>query len=182
MPEPTTNHAAPETTPEGSTSPSDQPVRGAEEEIAPVAQSTERTQNTAVLFVCVKNGGKSQMAAGLLRQDLAAAGLEGAVVVSSAGTQPGSKVNALAAEVLAEVGADIAGETPTQLTPEAMREAGHVVILGPEAQVEPLEGVKIERWELDEPSARGIEGRERMELVRDDIHLRVRELRERLLG
>ncbi|WP_274616080.1 MULTISPECIES: arsenate-mycothiol transferase ArsC [unclassified Nesterenkonia] len=170
------------TTPENSTRPSDQPVRGAEEEVAPVAHSTERAEKPAVLFVCVKNGGKSQMAAGLMRQDLAAAGLEGAVVVSSAGTRPGSKVNALSTEVLAEIGADIAGETPTQLTPEAMREAGHVVIIGAEAEVEPLEGVEIERWEVDEPSSRGIEGRERMELVRDDIHLRVRELRERLLG
>lgn len=176
------NPAADEATPVAATSPSEQPVRGAEEEVAPVAEPTERTEQPAVLFVCVKNGGKSQMAAGLMRQDLAAAGLDGAVVVSSAGTQPGSKVNALSAEVLAEVGADIAGETPTQLTPEAMREAGHVVILGAEAQVEPLEGVEIERWEVDEPSSRGIEGRERMELIRDDIHLRVRELRERLLG
>lgn len=176
------HHSATEPAPETTTSPSDQPVRGAEEEVAPVADSTERTETPAVLFVCVKNGGKSQMAAGLMRQDLAAAGLEGAVVVSSAGTHPGSKVNALSAEVLAEVGADIAGQTPTQLTPEAMREAGHVVIIGAEAEVEPLEGVEIERWEVDEPSERGIEGRARMELVRDDIHLRVRELRERLLG
>ena len=182
MPETSTNPAATEAVSEGATSPSDQPVRGAEEEVAPVADSTERAEQPAVLFVCVKNGGKSQMAAGLMRQDLASAGLEGAVVVSSAGTNPGSKVNALSAEVLAEVGADIAAETPTQLTREAMREAGHVVIIGAEAEVEPMEGVEIERWEVDEPSERGIEGRERMELVRDDIHLRVRELRERLLG
>ena len=167
---------------ETSTHPADQPVRGAEEEIAPVADSSPRTETPAVLFVCVKNGGKSQMAAGLLRLDLAAAGREGAVVVSSAGTQPGSKVNALSAEVLQEIGADISGETPTQLTPEAMREAGHVVVIGAEAEVEELEGVRIERWEIDEPSERGLEGRERMVLVRDDIHLRVRELHERLLG
>ncbi|GAA1163492.1 low molecular weight phosphatase family protein [Nesterenkonia sandarakina] len=167
---------------EDSTSPSDQPVRGAEEEIAPVAASTPRSEQPGVLFVCVKNGGKSQMAAGLMRLELATAGREGAVLVSSAGTRPGSKVNALSAEVLAEIGADISAETPRQLTPEAMREAGHVVIIGAEAQVQPLEGVQIERWELEEPSERGIEGRERMELVRDEIHLRVRELRERLLG
>ncbi|WP_369699624.1 low molecular weight phosphatase family protein [Nesterenkonia sp. Act20] len=167
---------------DASTHPADQPVRGAEEEIAPVAAAAPRTETPAVLFVCVKNGGKSQMAAGLLRHDLAAAGEAGAVVVSSAGTQPGSKINALSAEVLQEIGADITGETPTQLTPEAMREAGHVVVIGAEAEVEELDGVTLERWEIDEPSERGIEGRERMELVRDDIHLRVRELRERLLS
>lgn len=182
MRESATNSAAAEAAPENSTSPSDQPVRAAEEEIAPVADSSDRTKTPAVLFVCVKNGGKSQMAAGLMRQDLASTGRDGAVVVSSAGTQPGSKVNALSAEVLAEIGADISAETPTQLTPEAMREAGHVVILGAEAEVEPLEGVEIERWEVDEPSERGIEGPERMKLVRDDIHLRVRELADRLLG
>ncbi|MBS4104958.1 arsenate-mycothiol transferase ArsC, partial [Tsukamurella paurometabola] len=61
----------------------------------------------SVLFVCVKNGGKSQMAAGLMRK---AAGE--AVEVHSAGTKPGSAVNGLSAESLAEVGVDITGETP----------------------------------------------------------------------
>ncbi|GAA1142056.1 low molecular weight phosphatase family protein [Nesterenkonia lutea] len=165
-----------------STHPAERPVRAAEEEVAPVAVPAPRTEAPAVLFVCVKNGGKSQMAAGLLRHDLAVAGEEGAVLVSSAGTQPGSEINALSAEVLQDIGADITGETPTQLTPEAMREAGHVVLIGAEAEVPDLDGVEVERWEVDEPSARGITGRERMELVRDDIHLRVRELRDRLLG
>ena len=61
----------------------------------------------SVLFVCVRNGGKSQMAAGLMRK---AAGDR--VAVHSAGTHPGSKINDLSAQVLAEVGADISGETP----------------------------------------------------------------------
>ena len=61
----------------------------------------------SVLFVCVRNGGKSQMAAGLMRK---VAG--DWVAVYSAGTHPGSKINALSAEVLAEVGADMSGETP----------------------------------------------------------------------
>lgn len=64
-----------------------------------------------------------------------------------------------------------------------MRQAGLVVVLGAEAQVQAPEGVAVERWETNEPSARGIEGRERerMEIIRDDIHARVSELKHRLL-
>ena len=131
----------------------------------------------AVLFVCQTNGGKSQMAAGLMRL---VAGEE--VEISSAGTKAGDRLNALSAEVLLDLGADIRAEHPTQLTEEAMRQAGHVVILGTNAQVDPVEGVTVERWETDEPSLRGIEGRERMELLRDDILARVRDLRGRLLA
>lgn len=167
--------------------PSEKPVRAAEEEIVPAAESVldgtaERAGVPGVLFVCVRNGGKSQMAAGLMRHELAEAGVEGRILVSSAGTEPGSGINSLSAEVLQEVGADISGETPTQLTPEAMREAGLVVVLGAQAQVEAPEGVTVERWATDEPSARGIEGRERMELIREDIHARVRKLKDRLLS
>ncbi|GAB3665092.1 low molecular weight phosphatase family protein [Zhihengliuella somnathii] len=131
----------------------------------------------AVLFVCSKNGGKSQMAAGLMKREAG-----DAVVVTSAGTTPGETINGLSAEVLLDLGVDIRAEVPKPLTEEAMREAGRVVILGAEAQVEPVEGVEIERWETDEPSLRGIEGRERMELVREDIHARVKDLKARLLG
>lgn len=131
----------------------------------------------AVLFVCSKNGGKSQMAAGLMKREAG-----DAIVVTSAGTKPGDKINGLSAEVLLDLGVDIRAEVPKPLTEEAMREAGLVVILGAEAQVERVDGVEIERWETDEPSLRGIEGRERMELVRDDIHARVKDLKARLLG
>ncbi|WP_120003833.1 low molecular weight phosphatase family protein [Nesterenkonia muleiensis] len=137
---------------------------------------------TGVLFVCVKNRGKSQMAAGLFERELAEAGRPDAVRVSSAGTQAGTTINALSAEVLAELGVNISGRRPTQLTEEAMRDAGLVVVLGAEAQVPDVYGVTVERWETDEPSLRGIDGRERMELVRDDIHARVRELAARIAG
>lgn len=63
-----------------------------------------------------------------------------------------------------------------------MRKAGLVVVLGTEAKVPAVDGVSVEVWETDEPSQRGIEGRERMELVRDDIHARVKELTQRLHG
>jgi len=123
----------------------------------------------SVLFVCVRNGGKSQMAAGLMRK---AAGDR--VAVHSAGTNPGQKINALSAEVLAEVGADMTGETPRPVDPELLRTVDVVVTLGREAAVEMPPGVELRNWDTDEPSERGIDGIERMRLVRDDIDARVR--------
>ena len=92
----------------------------------------------SVLFVCVKNGGKSQMAAGLLRQ---AAG--DTVTVDSAGTQPGTAVNALSAKSLAEVGVDISGETPKAITTQLAR-ADVVVTLGRDARVDEVPGTRLE--------------------------------------
>ena len=129
-----------------------------------------------VLFVCVKNGGKSQMAAGLMNQ-LA----QGRVDVHSAGTQPGSSINALSAESLSELGIDITHEVPKPITDDAIRAANLVVTLGNEAKVNKLVGTRYENWDIDEPSLRGIEGMERMRLVRDDIDARVRELHQRLV-
>ena len=131
----------------------------------------------AVLFVCVKNGGKSQMAAGLMKHEAG-----NAIAVTSAGTKPGTAINALSAEVLLNLGIDISDEKPKPLTEENMRAAGHVVVLGTEATVPALDGVEIEVWDTDEPSRRGIEGRARMELVRDDIHARVKDLKNRILA
>jgi arsenate-mycothiol transferase len=130
-----------------------------------------------VLFVCVKNGGKSQMAAALMRS------LTGAdVEVHSAGTRPGDAVNALSAEVVAEVGASMDGEVPTAIDPDLLRSVDRVVVLGSEAVVEAVPGMRgsIETWETDEPSARGIEGVERMRLIRDDIQARCEALLEAL--
>ena len=121
-----------------------------------------------VVFVCVKNGGKSQMAAGLMR---AAAG--GSVEVDSAGTRPGAEINRLAAQVLQEVGVDVTDQVPKLLTAEMVAAADLVVTLGREAVVEPAGGTSIVGWDTDEPSERGVEGRERMRLVRDDIAARV---------
>ncbi len=128
----------------------------------------------SILFVCVKNGGKSQMAAGLMRQ---AAG--DAVTVDSAGTKAGDKLNALSVESLAEAGVDISAERPKHLTDDLVRAADLVVVLGGEAKVESVDDTPVEVWETDEPSLRGIEGMERMRLVRDDIARRVQGLTER---
>lgn len=136
---------------------------------------SDQSRKPTVLFVCVKNAGKSQMAAGLMRK---AAG--DAVVVHSAGTKPGAAVNELSAQALAEVGVDIYGNTPTLVDPQVIRDADIVVVLGREARLDPVPGVVVETWETDEPSERGIEGIERMRLVRDDIAARVADLARRL--
>ncbi|GAB7069537.1 low molecular weight phosphatase family protein [Mycobacterium hodleri] len=125
----------------------------------------------SVLFVCVKNAGKSQMAAGLMRQ------LAGDTVeVHSAGTAPGTAVNDLSAQALLEVGVDISSEQPTRVDYELARDVDFVVTLGREARLDPLPGTRVENWDTDEPSERGVDGLERMRLVRDDIAARVRRL------
>ena len=129
----------------------------------------------SVLFVCVKNGGKSQMAAGLMRK---IAGDR--VDVFSAGTSPGSAINVLSAQSLLEVGVDITGEHPKAIDPALLRKVDLVVTLGREARVDVPPGTRLENWDTDEPSERGIEGIERMRLVRDDIAARVQHLAHEL--
>lgn len=132
---------------------------------------SEPDTTPSVLFVCVKNGGKSQMAAGLMRK-IAGDGVR----VYSAGTRPGTTINGLSAESLAEVGVDISDQTPKPVNPRLVRDVDLVVTLGREAHVEPAAGTRFENWDTDEPSERGIGGIERMRLVRDDIEARVRKL------
>ena len=140
---------------------------------------TQETTSKApsVLFVCSKNGGKSQLAAGLMNQ-LAA----GAVTVYSAGTKPGKSLNPQAVESLTELGVDITGEHPKPVADEMLYAVDVVVVLGTEAKLEPRDGTRFEVWETDEPSERGIEGMERMRLVRDDIKARVQKLYAEIAG
>lgn len=129
----------------------------------------------SVLFICVRNGGKSQMAAALMRLH---AGEK--VEVHSAGIEPGTRINALAAEVVAEVGADMTGQVPTALDPDLTRRVDRVVVLGAEAagQMDDDDNARThDLWITDEPSDRGIYGSERMRLVREDIDRRVRATR-----
>jgi arsenate-mycothiol transferase len=143
-----------------------------------MTQETPDTRQTpAVLFVCSKNGGKSQLAAGLMKQIAGRA-----VTVYSAGTKPGKSLNPQAVDSLTELGIDITGEHPKPVTDEVLDTVDAVIILGTEAKLEPHEGTRFEIWETDEPSERGIEGMERMRLVRDDINARVQKLYAELTG
>jgi arsenate-mycothiol transferase len=136
---------------------------------------SESDRTPSVLFVCVKNGGKSQMAAGLMTK------IAGhSVQVYSAGTKPGATVNDLSAQALAEVGVDITGNTPTLIDPQLVVDVDLVVTLGREARVDPVPDTRFENWDTDEPSERGIDGIERMRLVRDDIAARGADLLDRM--
>lgn len=128
------------------------------------------TPPASVLFVCVHNSGKSQIAAAIARHEFPD------VRVTSAGTAPSETVHRGSAETLAEVGIDITGEQPKAVSDALVADADLVVVLGTEAQVITSDGTPVVRWEVDEPSTRGIEGPERMRLVREDITSRVRTL------
>ncbi|WP_115685599.1 low molecular weight phosphatase family protein [Corynebacterium senegalense] len=127
----------------------------------------------SVLFICVGNGGKSQMAAALATHYAG-----DSVEVHSAGTKPGTSLNQESVAAIAEVGADMSQGKPKPIDPELLATVDRVVVLGEDAQVEMPADARgtIERWVTDEPSLRGIEGMERMRLVRDDIDARVRAL------
>lgn len=129
----------------------------------------------SVLFVCSKNGGKSQMAAALMR-DFASED----VLVYSAGTKPGKELNPQSVESLREIGVEVGGEYPKPIADDVLSRVDAVIVLGGEAKLEPQPGKRFEVWETDEPSTRGIEGMERMRLVRDDIRRRVEQLHREL--
>ena len=141
--------------------------------------TTSTDSPPTVLFVCVGNAGKSQMAEALTRQ------IAGdSVDAHSAGTRPKPAVNPESAASLAEVGADMPRAIPKPVDPDLLRMADRVIVIGTEAQLDPVPGMKteIERWTIDEPSDRGIDGADRMRLIRDQISARVVDLVMELTG
>ncbi|MFI7189951.1 low molecular weight phosphatase family protein [Nocardia nova] len=130
------------------------------------------TATPSVLFVCVKNSGKSQMAAALMRHH---AGDE--IQVHSAGTQPGDTLNALSVQTLAEAGIDIGDEHPQPIDPTLAANMDAIVVIGRQARLDPPAGPRMLVWDTDEPSERGIDGIERMRLIRDELAARVQSLR-----
>ena len=121
-----------------------------------------------VLFVCVHNAGRSQMAAGLLDR-LA----EGRVVVKSAGSEPADQINPIAAEAMAEIDIDIANEFPKPLTTDAVKRADVVVTMGCGDECPFYPGKRYEDWELEDPAGKDLETVRR---IRDEIEARVRVL------
>lgn len=126
-----------------------------------------------VLFVCVHNAGRSQMAAGYLRH------LAGdRVQVLSAGSEPKDQINPIAVEAMAEEGIDIAGNTPKVLTTEAVRESDVVITMGCGDACPIFPGKRYEDWELDDPAGQGIES---VRVIRDDIKGRITALLDEIL-
>ncbi|WP_425845665.1 arsenate reductase ArsC [Agrococcus sp. TSP3-2-1] len=126
-----------------------------------------------VLFVCVHNAGRSQMAAGFM-SDLS----NGAVEVLSAGSEPKDQINPIAIEAMAEVGIDIADNVPKILTVDAVRESDAVITMGCGDACPIFPGKRYEDWALEDPAGKDIETVRR---VRDDIRGRVEQLLSELL-
>jgi arsenate reductase (thioredoxin) len=121
-----------------------------------------------VLFVCVHNAGRSQMAAGYLHH---LAG--GRIDVLSAGSQPTDRVNPVAVAAMAEEGIDIAAEAPKLLTDSAVQEADVVVTMGCGDECPFFPGKRYEDWVLDDPAGQGIDT---VRPIRDEIRRRVEAL------
>lgn len=125
-----------------------------------------------VLFVCIHNAGRSQMAAGYLR---ALAGDR--VEVRSAGSEPKDQINPVAVQVMAEDGIDITREAPKVLTTEAVKESDVVITMGCGDACPIFPGKRYEDWELTDPAGRPAE---EVRPIRDDIKARVSALLEEL--
>lgn len=127
----------------------------------------------SVLFVCVHNAGRSQMAAGFL----SALGGE-RVDVLAAGSEPKDTVNQVAIQAMAEVGIDIAASVPKVLTTDAVLASDVVITMGCGDACPIFPGKRYEDWELEDPAGQGIDAVRR---IRDDIKMRVERLLAELL-
>lgn len=128
----------------------------------------------SVLFVCVHNAGRSQMAAGYLRH-YAGSRIE----VRSAGSVPAEHINPIAVEAMSEDGIDISAGQTKVLTDEAVQDSDAVITMGCGDACPFFPGKRYEDWELDDPAGQGIEA---VRLIRDDIKTRIEALVADLLG
>ena len=131
------------------------------------------TEKPTVLFVCVHNAGRSQMAAGYMT-----ALSEGRVEVLSAGSAPKDQINPIAIEAMAEEGIDIANNVPKILTTEAVQESDVVITMGCGDTCPIFPGKRYEDWELADPAGQGIES---VRPIRDEIKARIQALLAEIL-
>ncbi|WP_037163386.1 arsenate reductase ArsC [Rhodococcoides fascians] len=126
------------------------------------------SETPSVLFVCVHNAGRSQMAAGFLTH------LGGdAVEVRSAGSAPADTINSAAVEAMAEISIDISAQTPKILTPDAVETSDVVITMGCGDACPVFPGVSYRDWALPDPAGKGVEA---VRPIRDEIESRVRDL------
>ncbi|NKX86643.1 arsenate reductase ArsC [Nocardia coubleae] len=131
------------------------------------------TTKPSVLFVCVHNAGRSQMAQGFLT-NLAGDEIE----VRSAGSAPGETLNPAAVEAMAELGVDITDQSPKILTPEAVETSSVVITMGCGDACPYFPGVDYRDWKLEDPAGKGVES---VRPIRDEIKKRIEELIAELL-
>ena len=132
------------------------------------------TSTPEVLFVCVHNAGRSQMAAGLVELRSS-----GRVRVRSAGSDPAAELNPVVVEAMREVGIDMTHEYPTPLTDDAVREADVVITMGCGDACPIYPGKRYEDWALDDPAGQDLETVRR---IRDEIDVKVQNLISELVG
>ncbi len=137
------------------------------------------TETPSVLFICVHNAGKSQSAEAILRHFVG-----DQIDIYSGGTDPDENLASDAVAALEELGISVQGQFPKKIDDEILLRVDRVVILGNQAKVEPIVGMKaqIETWSIVEPAQQGIRGSERAALIRDDIFSRVEKLKVEILG
>ncbi len=139
----------------------------------PISEATSQSK-PSVLFVCVHNAGRSQMAAGFMNH----LG-KGRVEVLSAGSAPKDSINPVAVEAMAEIGIDISSNTPKILTPEAVQQSDAVITMGCGDACPFYPGKRYEDWVLEDPAGQGIES---VRVIRDEIKVRVENLLAELLA
>jgi arsenate reductase (thioredoxin) len=138
------------------------------------AEESGETDAPEVLFVCVHNAGRSQMAAALLAHHAA-----GRVRVRSAGSAPADHVNPAVVEAMAEIGLDVSKEFPKRLTDDAVGAADVVITMGCGDACPFYPGKRYLDWELDDPAGRSLE---QVRSIRDEIDARVRALLDEIAG
>jgi arsenate reductase len=137
-------------------------------------ERTTMSDPPEVLFVCVHNAGRSQMAAALLEQHAA-----GRVRVRSAGSEPADRLNPAVVQAMAEVGIDISSERPKLLKEEVVREAHVVITMGCGDACPVFPGIRYEDWELADPAGKPLE---EVRMIREEIDGRVQALLDELTG
>lgn len=128
----------------------------------------------SVLFVCVHNAGRSQMAAAFLSEIS-----QGCIEVRSAGSAPVESVNPVAVAAMAELGIDMSAETPKLLTTDAVQESDVVITMGCGDTCPIFPGKRYEDWVLNDPAGQGVEA---VRVIRDEIRARIETLISELLS
>ena len=131
------------------------------------------TDKPTVLFVCIHNAGRSQMAAGYMT-----ALSDGAVEVRSGGSEPGTEINPIATQAMAEEGIDISQGLPQLMTTQQVRDSDVVITMGCGDVCPIFPGKRYEDWELDDPKGKSIDD---VRPIRDDIKRRIQALIAELL-
>jgi arsenate reductase len=139
-----------------------------------VAEGKIAKDHPDVLFVCVHNAGRSQMAAGLLERHA-----KGRLHVRSAGSTPAEEINPAVVEAMEEIGLDLTKEYPKPLTDEFVRASDVVITMGCGDACPIYPGKRYEDWELEDPAGKTLE---QIRLIRDELDQRVRVLVDSLVG